>query len=428
MQELGQIMNSTTANFPARNTFQQTLLGLTFNDPYDNPGDLFSQACVEQYLSADFSQFGFRFSQVFEPDVLREVSVLEGIPYSSVTNLSWRGTTPISDLAYALEHMSELSVVELVNVAAAFISVSRFAAASRVLKQASLRSTSARERFEIAMLQFVIFNRLDDATLIQRSFVGMRQAIESDLIPDDRILDACSQAVVWYIKRKALEEQDFNWYLARGRALLDNQAGVKAAGVSSWYRALAMVPAAKGDTAATRQYMASARDAAESAISEQPGAYEMHLRKTYYESSLKEHMYVTKNFSRAEESGRALIALDPLWSPSYGELAEAFSFFKHPAEAVLLYEQAIILGPPYVAHHRIAAAKCHYQLGNTARALEHYKQLAELAPDNIRIMAEGRDLAEEAGDHSSFVYFSESESRLRDQESNAASNPSAVVR
>lgn len=427
MKELGLVVNSTTADYSAKNAFQQTLLGLTFEATDEHPGDLFSRACVDQYMSTDFEYFGFRFSQVFEPDVLREVSILDGISYSSVDSLSWRDTTPISDLAYASEHMAELGVVELVNVAAALISVSRFAVANRVLLEASMRSNSARESFEIAMLQFVTFNRLDDATMVERSFVRMRQAIESDLIPDDRILDACSQAIVWHVKRKVLREQDFSWYLARGRALIDTHQGSNSAGVSSWYRALAMVPAAQGDTTATRQYMTSARDAAESAISAQPDAYEMHLRKTYYESSLKEYMYANRNMSLAEESGRALIALDPVWSPSYGELAEAYSFFKRPGEAVPLYEKAISIGPPYVAHHRLAAAKCHHQLGDPVRALEHYKRLAELAPNSNRVMTEGRDLAEEAGDRSSLDYFSESQRRLWDKKPDAATLPPDVV-
>jgi tetratricopeptide (TPR) repeat protein len=203
----------------------------------------------------------------------------------------------------------------------------------------------------------------------------MRIALETGEVPPDRAMDACAQAVVWYLKRRELSKVDYEWYLARGTELAETSDLVDPAVLSSWYRGVAMVPASRGEVESTHAAMERAREAALVTLSHRPRAYEMHLMKTYYESSLKEHMYLTRDIDRAEESGQALIAIDPAWAPSYGELAEAYLAFGRPKPAAELFETAISIGPPYVGHHRLQAARCHQKLGHDEEALEHYLAL-----------------------------------------------------
>ena len=80
-----------------RNSFHETLLGLEY--PPDLAADIFSQACVESFAESDFSEFGYVFTQVFEPDVLREIALLEGVPYESLAELTHRPTLALRRIA-----------------------------------------------------------------------------------------------------------------------------------------------------------------------------------------------------------------------------------------------------------------------------------------------------------------------------------------
>lgn len=382
----------TTNSGHTENSFQQTMLGLSYTRHDDREADLFSRACAEQYLDCDFTRFGYLFAQVFEANVATEVALLAGLPHEEVNELRHRPTPAITRLAEFVEQAADLSVVELVNVAAALISVSRFSLASSVLAQAARRAAAIREMFEIAMLKFIVANRIDDLLGSSSAFLDMRRAIESAQLPPDRVLDACAQAVVWFMKRKELPEAEFAWYLETGRGIAAGNVADPAA-ASSWYRALAMVPAAKGHVTLTRRYMDMARDAANATTERRPRAYETHLLKTYYESTLKEHMYVTKDHDKAEKAGRSLIALDPVWAPSHGELAEAYLRFGRVREAAAAYDAAVALGPPYYGHHLVRAADAHSASGNIERALELHLELSRFEPGNPSMLARGLDVA-----------------------------------
>ncbi|HEX5534490.1 MAG TPA: hypothetical protein VFX33_12185 [Actinomycetales bacterium] len=378
---------------PARNAFQETMLGLEFNPRPDDQTDLFSRACVEQYQAADLSRLGYLFAQVFEPNVLVEVAVLADVPYETVADLTYRPTPSIIRLAELAANAADLSVIELINVAAALISVSRFEAASKLLESAVARAANPLETFEVWMLVFVVANRCDDRKGATRAFERMRAAIETGAVPPDRVVDACAQAVVWYMKRKEPLAADYEWYLATGQSIVDRRGRLDPGSISSWYRAVAMVPAAEGDAAKTREFMVYAREAAEQAIALRPRAYEKHFEKTYHESSLKEHMYVTRDFDKAEEAGRALIAMDTAWSPSYAELGEAYMFFGKPEQAVVMYDKAIQTGPPYYGYYLLEAARVCVKAGMNEQALGYYMALSHLVPENEGVLSAGLDLA-----------------------------------
>ncbi|MFD6531210.1 tetratricopeptide repeat protein [Streptomyces sp. NPDC060184] len=403
---------------PLRNTFQETLLGLEYT-PRPEGADLFSRACVEQYQEYRPDRFGYVFAQVFEPNTLTEVALLEGVSPEAAADLSHRPTASMTALAEHVEGRADLPVVTLVNLAAALISVSRFDAARLVLADAEARARTPEEVFETAMLAFVVANRRDDGAGSPPAFARMRQAVETGRLVPHRALDACAQAVVWYLKRQELPEADYRWFLNTGLELVRDHPDMPSGGVSSWYRALAMLPAAEGDAAATRRYMESAREAADETYTRSPRAYELHLLKTYYESSVKEHMYVTRDLDRAVEAGRALIALDPVWSPSYGELGDVMARFGKPEAAARLYEKAVSLGAPYYGHHLLRAARMREKATQSEQALGHYEALARLAPDSAPLLEDGLRLARSVG-HGSRAYFEDALARLREQPSPAA--------
>lgn len=362
------------------NSFMETLIGMEYVDSSKSTIDLFSRACVDQFRDADPTRFGYLFTQVFEPGVLLETALLAGIAHTTLTSLEHRPTPAMTRLAEVEAHAVDLSVVELVNLASALISVSRFEKAAGVLALAAERESSPREVFEVAMLEFMVANRTTDGRSSPRSFRRMRAAVETGAIPPDRVLHACTQAVVWYLKRRELDDDNYHWFVRLGHDLVAKPETLHSASLSAWYRGVAMVPAAQRDTSQTRHYMEQARETAEDAVRRSPRAYELNLIKTYHESSLKEHMHVTRNFDKAKESGFALIALDRSWAPSYGELAEVYQKFGKVEQAARLFERAAELGPPYYGNHLYSAARCRELLEHFETAVEHYLRLSAVAP------------------------------------------------
>lgn len=387
-----------------RNTFQQTMLGLEYYTAPGTSADLFAQATVQQWQESDPDRYGYLFAQVFESDVLRELSLLEGHSFVAVDTMRLTPTDSMRRLREALDDSERLPPVHALNTAAALLSVSRFGAVVPLLRSLEARATEPRGAFEVAMLKFVLSNRAEDGAGSPAAFATMRTAIASGKVPPDRALDACTQAVVWHLKRKEVTRTQFDWYLAAGGRLVESLCGLDSAAVSSWYRALAMVPAASGDATTTREYMSRARDAAEQTLGMRPRPYELHLLKTYHESSMKEHMFVTKDPEKAMAAGQALLALDPSWSPSYGEVAEAHRFFGDPRSAAEQYERAAEVGPPYVAHHLVSAASCWQAIGDDERAAAAYMRLAHLVPARTSQQHEVRELAGASG-RSSVAFF-----------------------
>ncbi|MFJ9847865.1 hypothetical protein [Streptomyces sp. NPDC101150] len=396
-----------------RNPFQETILGLEYTAEQGKTADLFSRACVEQFQLVVLNRFGYQFAQVFEPNVLREVALLAGVPYNDAATLAHRPTAAMRRLGDFVDHQDDLNVVELINTASALVSVSRFELAGQILDAAGRRATTPREIFEIEMLRFVADNRSEHGTGSPRAFHGMRAAIETGKVPIDRTMDACAQAVVWYLKRKELPASEYQWFLDRG-TLLAQDPGLDPGFVSAWYRALAMVPAAKGEVGQTRKYMERAHEAAQESVNRRPHAYELHYIKTYYESSLKEHMHLSRDRDAAEEAGRALISLDPAWAPSYGELAEAHLHFGQVQSAAELYETAVSFGSPHVGHHLLQAARCREKSGNFERAADHYFTLAQLVPDHHGVLEAGRQASSQVS-ADRVAYFDDALRRLEAQ-------------
>lgn len=222
----------------------------------------------------------------------------------------------------------------------------------------------------------------------------MRRAITDGDVPPARALDACAQAVVWYVKRREVPAEVFRWFAQHGTALAasgsDNLTG---GGLSAWYRGVAMVPAATGRAASTRRYMRKALEAAEVAERVRPGADARNARKTYYESTMKEHLYVTGDLDAARDAGLALVDLDPVWSLSIGELAEVHERRGETERAAELYERAVGLGPPSVGHHLHRAARCRVALGQHDLALERCMALLSLDPRDPTIRREAAEVA-----------------------------------
>ncbi|MFC9718367.1 tetratricopeptide repeat protein [Micrococcus luteus] len=369
-----------------KSTFQQTLVGLDYRHSEEAPESIFAHACVKAFRDLDWSRYGFTFTQVFEPGVLAEIAYWEGVPLAELAYLVYQPSSSINELASRLESLNEQSPIERINLASVLITLSRFDLAERVVNSIG-QTNDARLTFEIAWLRFMISNRRDDGIYSADAFASMRIAATSGEVPIGRLLDASTQAIVWYLKRREVSRQDLNWFVAKGAAIANRSAQAEPGSVSSWYRGIAMLPAAQGLKDETREYMEKARRAADMAVEANPGPVQMNFIKTYYESTLKEHLYVTRDFGQAVEAGTELIQLDPGWSVSYGELAEVYEKFGRKEDAAHLYMKAAELGPPYVGHHLLRAAENWEAVASTAKAIKCYRKVLKMVPQNVEVIA-----------------------------------------
>lgn len=386
----------------ARNSFAEAMLGL---DPSgEHPVDLFSRSCADTFASFESGcGFPYPFTQVFEPDVLREVALLQGLSQSAVENLEYRPTPAARRLADLAAAAAGSDVVHLVGVASALVSISRFDLAARPVGEARERARTARERFEVAWLELLVSNRRDGGAGSPAAFDVMRTEAGRGGIPEGRVLDVCTQAVVWYLKRREVRKEQFRWAFRTGRELA-GRPSVDAGTASAWYRGVAMFPAARGDAAMTRRCMQRAHDSATEAMAASPHAYTANAVKTYYESTLKEHMHVSHDADAAIAAGLALVDLDPAWAPSHGELADAYAWFGLQEQAAAGFERAAQVGPPYVGHHLVRAARCRAAIGDWDAATDHYLTLLGLAPDSGAVRAEGGEAARRASTQRSAAF------------------------
>lgn len=374
------------------NAFQAVMIGL--EEPEGLALDIFSESLCRAVAGHDWETFGFPFTQVFEPSVLYEIALIQGIDPQALATLDHRPTATTKRLAAVVAAPEGHTTTALVNAASVLTCAGRFARASELVEHAATRSPSGREAFELDWLRFVVSNRTDDGASSPAAFARMQAAVEAGDVPPSRAMDACTQAVVWYVKRREIPAETFRWF-ARHGAELSAEAGVlTSGGLSAWYRGLAMVPAATGQPGGARRYMEKALEAAELAEQTSPGADARNARKTYLESTIKEHLYVTGDLDAALAAGLALVDLDPVWSLSHGELAEVHERREETELAAERYEEAARLGPPSVGHHLVRAARCRVAQGQVDLALEHHLALLALDPRDPAIRRAALEVAD----------------------------------
>src|ERR1039457_3907234 len=188
--------------------------------------DIFSQACVESFEECRWSQFGYSFTQVLEPAVLYEIALLEGVPLTALARLEHRRTDATARLGGMVDGTAALTVVELVNVASALVSISRFDLARDVIAAISARRTTPRENFGVGRLEFLVSNRCAGGAGSPAAFERMRAAVVARAVPTSRVLDACTQAVVWYVKRRELPTAEYERWRALGTSLSESSVRV----------------------------------------------------------------------------------------------------------------------------------------------------------------------------------------------------------
>lgn len=346
----------------------------------DDTACLFSRGTALILRTHDFDLFGYPYIQVFEANVLAEIANLQRISFDKIEILQSEFPVPEGHALFRITQPETLSDVQLTNNIGCLISLSRFTQAKALCALLQDRSLDDRAQFELSWLSFLISNRCDDGASSQAHFDHMRTCIEIGDISDGRIIDVCTQGVVWHLKRREVNAETFQWCLKTGHKLAHGQSDCDPETVSGWFRGLAMLPAAAGDKVKTRDYMLKAKETALKAVEQRP---DMSLKainqlKTFYESSIKEFLYVDRDQDKALQSALALIDLDPHWSLNFSETADIFKSFGDLEQAGLYYDKAASLGPPYLGLNLTSAIQCFEGSGRDQeadRCRHHLNQL-----------------------------------------------------
>jgi tetratricopeptide (TPR) repeat protein len=369
-----------------RNAFHNSVLN--FEKSEEHVLDLFSKALFHSSDNMDWKSLKFQFTQVFEPGVLWECAALEGLDIEDICTLAYQPSSRMRALADIYSRHKDLDFAELVNLSALLISICRFDLASEMAAQANAKCETPEQRFELHWTNFLISNRVNDGSDSIVAFAGMLDAVESGSIPIGRVLDACTQGIVWYLKRKEISEKQYGWCVETGNKIVSGCRGLAATSTSAWYRGYAMVPAAARDAKLTRVMMERAFDSATLGTGMNGQVADQNLLKTYYESALKEYTYVAPDLAKVEATGQSLLQIDPHWSPSYGEIADSYLKFGELEKAAALYEKAVEMGPPYVGHHLLALARCNLKIGRKREASGNYRDLLRISPGNSMLLQE----------------------------------------
>jgi hypothetical protein len=387
------------------NAFADAMLRLEIAPEHDDTHTIFTASVVDAFSAVNFDEHGYPLGQVFEAPALWELCRFEGLDHDAVADLRAPAAPRIATLAWLQGNLAHATTMQRLSFALALVSVSRFALARRALDGIDPARTTVRQRFEIAMVRFIIANRAHDGDGSSACFAEMRRAIEEGKVPPDRVLGASAHAIVWHIKTGEIDAELFRWFVHAGQDAA--RAGVSAASRSSWYRAYAMVPAERRDAEQTRHVMERAREDAVRAVAEATHAYAKNLEKTYLESALKEYLHVRKDLDAAKQLAVQLLKLDPAWSPSYGEAAEVYTRAREHETAARLLERALELGPPYRLLHAYQLAGCRAKLGDDDGALALLGAILDLDPTNVSACLVGLKHARAIG-HASAPRFSAS--------------------
>ncbi|AFR30790.1 hypothetical protein [Arthrobacter sp. Rue61a] len=376
---------SEIAGWDRWNSFTETIIGFDLPSQQDEIVE-FSRENVAAFSATIPGDYYYPIGQVFEPDVVREVCDLHGLDYEDVTMLRTHGGERVSELQERLDRVESMDDPDVVVLASALVTLSRFELASSVLTRAGDRGV--RFQFEAALLRYIIGNRTQGRGLDVNLMSEVRRTAASQDVPAHRLLDACSIAVVWYLKGVGVTKEDFEWFARTGNTVvLEHGKKIPAVSTSAWYRGVAMIPAEIGDVSRTRALMNEAAVSAQRAMEDSDAPFARNLHKTYLESSVKEHLYVSRDEEKAIQAAKDLVAWDPLWSVSAGEYADVLAAFGKSELAAETYDRATSLGAPYVTHHLRKAAQQYAKAGMTHRAIARYLVLASMLPDPTEVLA-----------------------------------------
>lgn len=349
----------------------------------------------------NFDEVPYRVPQLLEPSALLEVAQKYGIGADELEYLSYAPRGPVSKLKWLVDMLDWAPPVQRLSIAQCLAATCRYRYAHEVLEKVPYARLFPDQRVTYHLTRFAIQNRLEITTSHQEDFKALQALIQSSEVPPARVLDICSQAIVWKLKGNAIGDELNLWFIGAGEAaakpIATSSEPMDLVSLSSFYRGLAMVPAAQGDVSKTRQYMQLAEHYADAVIASPKGSSipAREARKTVYESTLKEMLYVAGDVEQARQVAEALIEYDPYWTISYHEAAEVEMQDGEWQRAAERFEQACEIGFPRQTYSQYMIGACNQKLGKFDEALHAFKNTLVLDATNLSAGIAGYTVARE---------------------------------
>ncbi|MDI2590148.1 hypothetical protein NYP20_15045 [Pseudomonas sp. N3-W] len=369
---------------------------------YDDSGvhqTNWSRSVCAGLAEQNFDEVPYRVPQLLEPSTLVEVAQRHAIGVDELEFFSYAMDGPVAKVKWLAEMLEWAPPVQKLSLAQCLAASCRYRFANQVLAKIPYDALFPDQRVTYHLTRFAIHNRLEITASHQDDFTALKALMQAHRLSPARVLDVCSQAIVWKLKGNAIDDELNQWFIGTGemaaRQIASSDAPVDLVSLSSFYRGLAMVPAARGDAATTRQYMLLAEDYANAVIRGEKGSSipAREARKTVYESKLKEMLYVARDVDSARRVAEELIAYDPHWSISYHEAAEVEVTDRQWQRALQHFQQAYTIGFPRLTYSQYMIGACHQQLGNFDQALEAFKGTLLLDATNISAGVAGYGVA-----------------------------------
>lgn len=358
-----------------------------------------SKSVCAGFAQQNFDEVPFRVPQLLEPSALSEVAQQHAIGVDELEFFSYEIEGPAVKLKWLIDMQKWAPPVQKLSLAQCLASSCRYRFAKKILAQIPYAALYPDQRVTYQLTHFAIHNRLEIKTSHQEEFIALKALLQEHQITPARVLDVCSQAIVWKIKGNIIDNELSQWFIATGertaKKIATSNELDELISLSSYYRGLAMIPAAKGDITATRHYMILAENFAEAALSNKKSTNiaGREVRKTVYESKLKEMLYVAHDIESARCVAAQLLAYDPDWSISYHEAGEIEVIDRQWQRALELYQMAYNIGFPRLTFSQYMVGACHQQLGQFELALEAFKSTLLIDSTNISAGVAGYHIA-----------------------------------
>lgn len=383
--------------FKTENAFLSALIHLKETD---NKSNIWSQTVCRAFQSHNFNETSYTLGQVLEPSILYEVSTVTNIPIKNLIKLDYVSDGPIKLIQNYLTNIKVISPIEKLNVAYSLTALSRCEYALHILQIIDSNQLSNEDKIHYYLLQFILKNRLD-INSYETEFQKMKVLLEENNFSDIIQLKISTQAIVWQMKQKRVSEELFKWYVKKGlesvKTIRNGSNFKEHIALSNFYRAYAMIPADNLLIKETRIEMEKALYYAN--ISTPNNELEKYRKldsiKTCYESELKEHLYLSKNYTEAERAGFDLINLDPNWSISYHEMADLYLKLDKTNEALAMFEKSKEIGLPRITYTHFMMGYCLNTLNRKEESLFEFIKTLEMDSTNISAGINGYNIAKE---------------------------------
>ncbi|OGT54026.1 MAG: hypothetical protein A3F17_07510 [Gammaproteobacteria bacterium RIFCSPHIGHO2_12_FULL_41_15] len=366
--------------------------------------------CYYSFLSqpATVDRIPYTIGHLLEPGLVDELALLTHVPAHELEFLNYETQGPISVLKDMLTNTEKLNEIQKINLCLALNSLARYVAAKEVFDLININNLKFQEKFYYYNIQ-LLFNDVIGSINTENTFFNLKNILEINSVPEEEIVTTCASVILYGNKGAHIIKNNlFEWFIDSAKKYvktIENNADFHSLSLlSGFYRVYAMT--LSNNLQATRQSMQLALNYA---MQLQPSnlleeAVKTYYIRTNYQSTLKEHMFLTHDYEKAEEAIIRLIEVDKNFSVSYIEAAEFYLHRKQYEKALEYYQRANIIGPPRYIYSQFMLGFCYEQLNDYDQAINQYQQTLLLDPSNVSSAVNGYLLAKKQH-HNTLSYF-----------------------